>query len=366
MKRGFFIMLTLIDMPDSTLWESFKLVVGNLEVMGRSSYIYFHPFIIGRSRSNSHNEACDFNINGVDQHVDAHGLTKFGVGDGQSRGCGLCTPLAFRPSIVSPVFEPPDSSNIVMNVRQVVWLCLTYSIYTSSASSSLSFLSIFSAAHSSTTTTRERCSASTHHGNPTTVLIRLSLTEWGTHYTLHSQPLPARHDTANGHDTFNTIQQRVTKATSDRVSAPQSTLLICNSWFPRGLCFPAFAPCIDHYHHLSMSPLVKPSNNKLKISIFGVGYPGKLHGTMRFIVWMMVPYQHLLEYATGLWYSITAYSASYSMATERCLDDLHSTASPLDQSILLFRDQPTLLLLDHAKYTWTMPSIPGSATSFSW
>ncbi|CDH57990.1 predicted protein [Lichtheimia corymbifera JMRC:FSU:9682] len=73
MKRDVFIKTNLICMSKSILCESFKFVVGNLEVMGRPPYVYSHPFIVRRSHVIYRNEACDFNMNGVGQHVEAHG-----------------------------------------------------------------------------------------------------------------------------------------------------------------------------------------------------------------------------------------------------------------------------------------------------
>ncbi|CDH54029.1 predicted protein [Lichtheimia corymbifera JMRC:FSU:9682] len=40
------------------------------------------------------------------------------------------------------------------------------------------------------------CPASIHHGNPTTVLIRMSLTEWQVPWRLHPTTTPAFRDTA--------------------------------------------------------------------------------------------------------------------------------------------------------------------------
>ncbi|CDH59207.1 predicted protein [Lichtheimia corymbifera JMRC:FSU:9682] len=73
MKHDVFSKTNLISMSKSILRESFKFVVGNLEVMGCLPYLYSHPFIVGRPHFISHNEACDFYLNGDDQHVEAHG-----------------------------------------------------------------------------------------------------------------------------------------------------------------------------------------------------------------------------------------------------------------------------------------------------
>ncbi|CDH59367.1 predicted protein [Lichtheimia corymbifera JMRC:FSU:9682] len=173
------------------------------------------------------------------------------------------------------------------------------------------------------------CPASTHHANPTTVLILLSLTEWGSPTThCHSQPLlPVRQDTGYGHNTTITLQQR-------RSLFPGVVLQHVKDDMQQLSHYITSAPYMcssDHHHHLSISPRVKPSNNKLK---------------SRIVDWME---QHL--YNLWCWVSREAnrHDAIY------CVDDgALSTCVGIRERAL-----PTLLLLDHAKHTWIRKS-------FSW
>ncbi|CDH58410.1 predicted protein [Lichtheimia corymbifera JMRC:FSU:9682] len=72
--------------------------MGNIR--GGRPYLCSHLFVTSPTSQDSHNEAYDFYMNGVEQHAEAQRLTKFHDGGGQWRGCELCTLLALHPSYI--------------------------------------------------------------------------------------------------------------------------------------------------------------------------------------------------------------------------------------------------------------------------